>query len=105
MDEVMGPGYVIEADDVPEWFPRAIEGMRQARLAARTIDGFYVEPTYDMWSIFASANAAGIRMLSCRAAGAPASWHEEVRSARRAQARLKNRRAAEWLPTFRASIA
>ena len=27
MDEVMGPGYVIEADDVPEWFPRAIEGI------------------------------------------------------------------------------
>lgn len=101
MDEVLGSGYVIEADSVPEWFPRALEGMHQARIAARTVDGFYVEPMYDMWSIFSSANAAGITMLSCRKAGAPASWHMEVRQTRRAQQRLKNRRAAEWLPTFR----
>lgn len=100
MDETTAWGYVIEADDVPDWFPRALEGMRQARIAARTVDGFYVEPAYDLWSIFSSAHAAGIEMRSCRAAGAPASWHAEVRAARRAQGRLRNRRAAEWLPTF-----
>lgn len=105
MDEVILTGYVIEAEGVPDWFPRALEGMKQARLAARTIDGFYVEPSFDLWSIFNTAEAAGITMLSCRASGAPASWHAEVRASRRAQARLKNRRAAEWLPTMRTAMA
>ncbi len=105
MDEVILTGYVIEAESVPEWFPRALEGMRQARIAARTVDGFYVEPAFDLWSIFSTAEAAGIKMLSCRASGAPASWHTEVRAARRAQGRLSNRRAAEWLPTHRTSMA
>jgi hypothetical protein len=100
MDVIQGPGYVIETDSVPDWFPRALESMQAARLAARTIDGFYVEPMYDLWGVLTQAQAAGLKLQGCRAAGAPASWHSEVRAARKGYGRLRNRRAAEWLPTF-----
>ena len=96
-------GFIIEADFVPVTLPAALERWGLAGMAARTVDGIYLEPRTSIATIVAWIERMGVGIRAFRAAGTRPSWHETVRPAATSRERLTNVRSSTWLPTLPAA--
>jgi hypothetical protein len=93
-------GYVFDVDPrVPSGFTASLERRGLAAMTARTLDGLYLEPRAPFGSIVAAFDSAGLRIRAFHAAGNPGSWRSSLGPTPFTD-RLRNRRAAEWLPTL-----
>jgi hypothetical protein len=92
-------GFVVETDPVPAMLTRYLERSGTAVLAARTVDGVYVEPTVSLDRVLAVMKDKGLQVRNVRRAGATPSWHWS-RSAVGARQRLTNPLSPAWLPTL-----
>ncbi len=96
-------GYVIETGWTPAEFPARLEREGLAAMCAHTIDGVYLEPRVPLGAIVERFAQAGLQVRGFRAAGTAPSWRDGLRPAALAEARLRNARSAEWLPTLPAA--
>jgi hypothetical protein len=96
-------GFVVETGQVPTAFPARLEEAGMAAMCAQTVDGVYLECRAPLEVVLQAFARAGIQVRDIRAAGTPPSWRDGVRSPAQAQARLRNMRAAAWLPTLPAA--
>jgi len=72
-------------------------------MCAQTVDGVYLECRAPLATVLDAFSCAGLKVRAVRPAGMPPSWRDGVRSAAQAQERLRNIRAATWLPTLPAA--
>jgi hypothetical protein len=91
-------GYIFEARDVPSGVLWSLEQRGVARIAARTIDGAYVEPARSAAAVWAALEGEGVHVQRVRRAGCGP--RRVVRPPAEMLRRLRSMRAAEWLPTF-----
>jgi hypothetical protein len=95
-------GFVVEADPVPAALVQWLERSGVATLAARTVDGVYVEPSISISRVLAVMRDEGLKIENVRRAGATPSWHWS-RSATGTRQRLGNPLSPAWLPTLPAA--
>ncbi len=93
-------GFVIESANIPAGFGAHLERSGLAGMTARTVEGLYLEPRVPLASILRAFERTGAQIGGVRRAGSPPDWHVSARAAAGAQMRLRNCRAAEWLPTL-----
>ena len=96
-------GFVVESANFPAGFGAFLEREGLAGMTARTLDGLYLEPRVPLTTILRAFERTGARVDGVRRAGQPADWHATARAAAGAHMRLRNCRAAEWLPTYPAA--
>jgi hypothetical protein len=96
-------GFVIQSPNIPAGFGSFLERRGLAGMTARTLDGMYLEPRVPLTAIISAFERTGSSVQAVRRAGQPVDWHLTARAAAGAQMRLRNSRAAEWLPTLPAA--
>lgn len=92
-------GFVVEAEAVPATLTAYLERSGIAVLAARTVDGVYVEPAVSLDQVLTVMKEKGLKVQDVRRAGATPSWHWS-RSAQGARLRMANPLSPAWLPTL-----
>jgi hypothetical protein len=96
-------GFIIDLDGAPAGLAEQLEASGVAAMAARTVDGLYVEPAHSLAAVLRALEEAGARMRTLRRAGGSGAWERTVRPAREADSRLRNHLSACWLPTLPAA--
>ena len=96
-------GFVVSAGNIPAGFGAFLEREGLAGMTSRTIDGMYFEPRVGVTAILEAFERAGVHIEGVRRSGTAPHWQEAARCAGGARMRLRNRRAAEWLPTLPAA--
>ena len=96
-------GFIVDLDGAPAGLAEQLEASGVAALAARTVDGLYVEPAHSLAAVLNAVDQAGARMRTLRRAGGSGAWERTVRPAREAESRLRNHLSACWLPTLPAA--
>lgn len=93
-------GIIIESSNFPAGFADSLERRGLAAMVARTVEGLYLEPRAPLAAILRAFDMTGATVSSVRRAGQSPDWHIAARAAAGAHMRLRNVRAAEWLPTL-----
>jgi len=96
-------GFVIESPAIPSGFGAFLEREGLAGMTARTLDGLYLEPRVPLATVLRAFERTGARVEGVRRAGQAPDWHVTARAAAGARMRLRNSRAAVWLPTLPAA--
>ncbi len=93
-------GFIIESSAIPAGFGAFLERQGIAGMVASTVDGMYLEPRVPLAAVLRAFERTGASVTGVRRAGQAPDWHVTARAAAGAQMRLRNARAAEWLPTL-----
>jgi hypothetical protein len=96
-------GFIIESSTIPAGFGAFLERRGLAGMVCRTVEGMYLEPRAPLAAVLRAFETTGATVTGVRRAGQAPDWHVTARAAAGAQMRLRNARAAEWLPTLPAA--
>jgi hypothetical protein len=90
--------FLIEVDDMPAWLPSELETSGAANLAARTVEGLYVEPAGSLAVVLGVIERAEALVFSVRAMAPSQAWQRRAEP-KWSRSRLRNPQSPCWLPT------
>ncbi len=94
-------GFIFQLDPMPADLPATLEALGLASLAARTVEGLYIEPAQSLIAVLSALDDEGIEILGMRAATVHHPWERSSRFVH--PSRLRNPQSSCWLPTLPAA--
>ena len=98
-------GFIVELERTPPAMPQELEENGVALIAARTVEGLYIEPARSLSAVLAAFDRAGAVVRTVRATTRSETWERAPRPPRyqRPGTALRDPRSACWLPTLPAA--
>lgn len=93
-------GFIVQVDKLPASLPAQLEADGWANIAAKTVEGLYLEPAQSLGAIIGALEEAGVEVLALRCTTQSRAWEKNATFFRK-PSRLRNPLSACYLPTAR----
>lgn len=97
-NKATGRGFIVQVDKLPASLPAKLENEGWATIAAKTVDGLYIEPAASLGVIVGALEEAGVQIVALRSTTQTRAWEKNALFFRK-PSRLRNPLSACWLPT------